>query len=298
MDFKKIRNPLFLFLAAFIWGLAFVAQSKGMDYIGPFTFNFYRNVLAVIALLPVILFTDRKKGRKTTIQSFFNKKLVTSGIICGLFLCSATMFQQYGLSLGTESGKAGFITSLYILFVPIICVFFGKKTPLVVWFSLPVALFGLYLLCVNNTISIRLSDAIVFVCAILFACQIIAIDRAGDSVDSVRLAWFQFLVSAALCSIPTFVMERNSFSQVLQCVIPIAYTGIFSSGVAYTFQVIGQRNVNPTIASLIMSFESVFSVLAGWVILKDRLGVREILGCILVFVAIVVVQIIPNKKSQ
>lgn len=298
MDFKKIRNPLLLFLTAFIWGIAFVAQSKGMDYIGPFTFNFYRNVLASIALIPLMVFSDRSKGKKTTIKAIFDKRLIKFGVVCGFFLCTATMFQQYGLSLGTESGKAGFITSLYILFVPILCMFFGKKTPMVVWFSLPVALVGLYLLCVNNSQSIRTSDLIVLVCAVLFACQIIAVDMAGASVDSVKLAWIQFVVSAILCAVPTFVLERNTLSQLSECIIPIAYTGIFSSGVAYTLQIIGQRNVNPTIASLIMSFESVFSVLAGWIILNDSLGLKEIVGCLLVFVAIVVVQIIPNKKSQ
>lgn len=298
MDFKKIRNPLLLFLTAFIWGIAFVAQSKGMDYIGPFTFNFYRNVLASIFLIPVMIISDKTRGEKISFKSIFNKKLLITGIACGFFLCSATMFQQYGLALGTESGKAGFITSLYILFVPIICIIFGKKTPLVVWLSLPVALFGLYLLCVTSVSSIRVSDILVLICAILFSCQIIIIDRWGTNLNSIKLAWLQFVISAVICAVPTFVMERNTFDQVWQCVIPLAYTGVFSSGIAYTLQVVGQKNVNPTIASLIMSFESVFAALAGWIILRDYLGVKEIIGCLLVFIAIVVVQVFTNKKSQ
>lgn len=298
MDIRKIRNSLLLFLAAFIWGIAFVAQSKGMDYIGPFTFNFYRNLIASFVLIPVIMLSDKSKGKKFTFKSLVDKKLVMTGFVCGFFLCSATMFQQFGLSMGTESGKAGFITSLYIIFVPILCMFLGKKTPLIVWLSLPVALIGLYLLCVNSTYTIRVSDILVFICAILFACQIISIDRLGLSLDSVRIAWFQFVVSTILCAVPTFVLERNSLSQVMECIIPILYTGIFSSGVAYTLQVVGQKNVNPTIASLIMSFESVFSVLAGWIILKDRLGVKEIIGCVLVFISIIAVQLIPDKKPQ
>lgn len=169
MDIKKIRNSLLLFLTAFIWGIAFVAQSKGMDYIGPFTFNFWRNLVASFALIPVIVLSDKSKGKKFTFKSLIDKKLVTTGFICGFFLCSATMFQQFGLSMGTESGKAGFITSLYIIFVPILCIFFGKRTPLVVWLCLPVALVGLYLLCVNETYTVRISDILVFVCAILFA---------------------------------------------------------------------------------------------------------------------------------
>lgn len=298
MDSRKIRNSLLLFLAAFIWGIAFVAQSKGMDYIGPFSFNFYRNCLASISLIPVMVISDRIKGKKNTFKEAFSKNTLICGIVCGIFLCGGTMFQQYSLSLGSEAGKAGFITSLYILFVPILCIVFRKKVHRIVWIVLPVAILGLYLLCATSDIVFRLSDVLALICAVLFACQIISIDKFSSKVDSVKLAWLQFVVSALICLIPAVFFEKNSFSLVLKCAIPLLYTGIFSSGVAYTLQIVGQKRINPTIASLIMSFESVFSALAGYVILKESLSIRQILGCLLVFLSIVAVQITPQKKTQ
>lgn len=298
MDSKKIRNSLLLFLTAFIWGIAFVAQSKGMDYIGPFTFNFYRNLLASISLIPVMIISDRTKGKKNSFKETFNKKTLICGVICGFFLCGGTMFQQYSLSLGSEAGKAGFITSLYILFVPILCVIFGKKIQKIVWIVLPIAIVGLYLLCATNSLDFKLSDILALICAVLFAGQIISIDKLGMDIDSTKLAWLQFVVSTILCFIPTVFIEKNSFDLVLKCIIPILYTGIFSSGVAYTLQIVGQKNINPTIASLIMSFESVFSALAGFVILKENLSIRQIVGCALMFLAIVAVQVVPQKKTQ
>lgn len=298
----KVRNSFLLFLTAFIWGVAFVAQSVGMDHMGPFTFNGTRSLIGATVLLPLIAFRshqerksedgsqdpERKKrsGRKTTI---------IGGICCGAALSAASMFQQYGI-MYTTVGKAGFITALYIIIVPMMGLFFGKKVRNLVWVGAVIAAVGMYLLCVNEQAALNLGDILVFCGSVLFAVHILIIDYFSPKTDGVKLSCIQFYVAGILCTIGAFLFEEPSFAAILDGIIPILYAGVMSCGVAYTLQIIGQKNMDPTVASLILSLESVISVLAGWVLLGQALAVKEIIGCILVFAAVILVQL-PEKRS-
>lgn len=282
-----IRQSLLLLLTATIWGVAFVAQSVGMDYVGPFTFITARSMIGAVVLIPYIMLRRRqnKEGQKD------GKLLIIGGICCGVLLFVASSLQQFGV-MYTTVGKAGFITAMYIVIVPIIGIFFRKKAGVKLWSGVALAVLGLYFLCMTSgVVSIQMGDVLTFFCAIAFAFQIMAVDYFAPKVDGVKLSFMQFAVSVVLGGIAMFLFESPSMEQILQAWLPILYAGALSSGVGYTLQIIGQRGMNPTVASLIMSLESVVSVIAGWVILRQSLSVRELFGCALMFGAIILVQL-------
>ena len=292
----KPKNAGLLFLAAFIWGIAFVAQSSAAEYIRPFTFNGIRCLIGGVTLLPLILYRNRQcntsltQGETLSKTRFFTKKgfllSLPGGIACGICLCLGSTLQQFGIEQ-TSVGKAGFITALYIVFVPIVsALFFRKKIALPIIGSVLLGVIGLFLLCIKNDLSIGTGDFFVLLCSFAFTAHILVIDHFSAKVDGVVLSCLQFCV-CGLISLPVILfLEKPEFSHIWEARLPILYAGVLSCGVAYTLQIIGQKDVNPTIASLILSLESVVSVLAGWVILGQSLSGREIAGCAVMFAAI------------
>ena len=295
---KKVtlRSSLLLFLAAFIWGVAFVAQSVGMDYMGPFSFNGARFLMGSVVLLPLVMIR-RKAGKIKNAERSGLKSTLTGGLCCGMALCVAALFQQIGI-MYTTVGKAGFITTLYIIIVPIMGIFLKKKVGSKVWIGAVIAAFGMYLLCMSERFSLSKGDTYVFICAILFSVHILVIDYFSPKVDGVELSCLQFLTAGVVCSVIALVVEKPEIGNFLDGIIPLAYAGIMSSGVAYTLQVIGQKDMDPTIASLILSMESVVSVLAGWVILGQALSTRELIGGVMVLSAVILVQLPEKKKGR
>lgn len=295
----QLKNSLLLLLTATIWGVAFVAQSVGMDYVGGFTFNAVRSIIGAIVLLPLIFFLDKRKP-KTTLSAEEkkqqNKTLIIGGICCGVFLCLASNFQQFGIKY-TTVGKAGFITACYIVIVPILGLFLKKKCTIYVWIAVALSLVGLYLLCIKDGFTIGKGDALVFICAILFSFHILVIDYFSPLVDGVKLSCIQFFVSGILSGIPALIFENPSVSSIFAAWMPILYAGVMSCGVAYTLQIIGQKGMNPTVASLILSLESCISVLAGWVLLGQSLSLKEGIGCVIMFAAIILAQL-PDKNNK
>ena len=293
----KTKNAFMLVLTAFIWGTAFVAQSMGMDYLGPFTFNGVRSLIGGAALLPCIAFLKLLNGKNTA--AFINgnrKDLLIGGIACGLLLFAATSLQQIGIQY-TTAGKAGFITAFYIVIVPVLGIFLRKRIGWKVWIAVVVALFGLYFLCITEHFTVGKGDILIFVCALIFSLHILVIDRFSPKVDGVKMSCIQFFV-CGIASMPfMFVLETPRLGAMLEGWMPLMYAGVLSCGVAYTLQIIGQKNVNPAVASLILSLESCFSVLAGWIVLGERLSRREFAGCVLMFVAIILAQL-PEKERQ
>ncbi len=306
---QNVRKSCLLVLTALIWGIAFVAQTTGGDTVGAFSFNCIRSLIGGIVLIPVIHVLDTKTDKKPKTAAE-KKTLLTGGIACGCVMFIASSFQQLGISLGTEAGKAGFLTACYILLVPILGLFLKKKCGWNIWIGVVLTLAGLYLLCMNGTtgFSLRFSDGLVIICAVCFSLHILLVDHFSPLVDGVRLSSIQFIISGLIGLILTFFVDmHHSLSgfyawlpalQSWNAWIPILYAGVMSCGVGYTLQIIGQNGLNPTIASLLMSLESVFSVLAGWIILGQKLTPREILGCVIIFVAIVLAQIPVNAKTD
>lgn len=300
---NKTKNTFLLLLTAFIWGVAFVAQSVGMDYVGPLTFNAVRFIIGAIFLIPCIAFLDKLKekenqaaGKNTPAAPQNKKVLITGGICCGIAIAAASTLQQYGIAY-TTVGKAGFITALYIVIVPILGIFLKKKPRLIIWLSVLLALVGLYFLCMTDSLSFSKGDTLVLLCAFVFSLHIMIIDHFSPMVDGVRMSCIQFAVAGILCGIPALIFEHPTFSSLIAAWAPVLYAGILSCGVAYTLQIVAQKNYDPTVASLLLSLESVFSVLAGWVILHQSLSPREIFGCVLVFIAIILVQL-PAPKTK
>lgn len=294
----QVRNTILLFLTAFIWGTAFVAQSVGTDYVSPFTFNCVRSLVGGVVLIPCIWFLGRiaPNKKRETQEPKDKKRLLTGGILCGILLCLASNFQQMGIAY-TTVGKAGFITAFYIIIVPILGLFLKKKCSLTVWIGVVLALAGLYFLCITEEFSIGKGDALVFVCALLFSIHILVVDHYTELVDGVKMSCIQFFVCGILSGILMFLFEHPQISDIIAAWQPILYAGVLSCGVAYTLQIVGQKGINPTIASLILSLESVISVLAGLVVLQQRLSKREVAGCILMFGAIILAQL-PQKKGK
>ena len=294
-----LKNSLILLLTATIWGVAFVAQSVGMDYVGGFTFNAVRSIIGSIVLLPVILFLDRQKTpavRTEEEKKSGQKTLLMGGIACGICLCLASNFQQFGIKY-TTVGKAGFITACYIVIFPILGLFLKKKCSPYIWGAVVMALIGLYLLCITDGFSIGKGDILVMICAVLFSLHILVIDYFSPKVDGVKMSCIQFLVCGILSGIPALIFENPQISSILAAWQPILYAGVMSCGVAYTLQIVGQKNMNPTVASLILSLESCISVLAGWIILGQSMSRKEILGCVIMFAAIILAQL-PEKTDN
>ena len=277
-----------------------------MDYVGGFTFNAVRSLIGSAVLVPLILIPGQNNSdnsetseaaASTTSGIQKRKDLIIGGISCGICLCLASNFQQFGIKY-TTVGKAGFITACYIVLVPIIGLFLGKKCSKFIWAAVAMALIGLYLLCITDGFSIGKGDLLVLVCAFLFSIHILVIDHFSPKADGVKLSCIQFLTCGILSAIPALILEHPQIPSILAAWQPILYAGVMSCGVAYTLQIIGQKNMNPTVASLILSMESCISVLAGWIILGQQLSAKEILGCVIMFAAIILAQLPQKDTSQ
>lgn len=293
MKKSEVKSSLLLLLTAFIWGVAFVAQSMGLDYVEAMTFNGCRFLLGGTVLLPVIYFRKKRQLKQAPDEGQKRKQrkiTLVGGICCGLALCTASCLQQYGIQY-TTVGKTGFITALYIVIVPILGIFLKKKISPLVWAGAVLAVAGFYFLCITENSGINKGDILVFFCAVCFSFHIMIIDYFAPKADGVQLSCVQFYVSGIICMVAAFLLETPSMQEIMAGAIPILYAGIFSCGVAYTLQIVGQARVNPTVASMILSLESVISVLAGWVILQETLTGRQIVGCILVFGAVILAQL-------
>lgn len=291
------RKALLLLLTATIWGVAFVAQSVGMDYVGAFTFNAVRNVIGGLVLIPTILLFGRKsKGVSTDTKNGAQRKhTLIAGIWCGVCLFVASTLQQIGIQY-TTVGKAGFITAMYIVLVPLLGIFLHKKVGFRVWLAVAIAVVGLYVLCVKpGEFSAQMGDLLVLLCAVAFSVHIMVIDHFAPTCNGVKMSCIQFFTCAVLSSIGMFLFETPDIDSILQAWIPILYAGALSSGVGYTLQIVGQKGMNPTVASLILSLESTISVIAGWLILGQELSARELMGCAMVMIAIVIV---ISQESQ
>ena len=295
---NSLIGSLFLALAAIIWGSSFVAQTAGAEFVGPFTFIAIRSLLGSVALLPVIFVMDSVK-RKSRPQEYKKmtkadyKYLLFGGTICGVVLCAASNLQQLGIDGGTAPGMAAFITALYILLVPIFSVVIGKKIRPIVWVCVGVSVVALYLLCVKEGGKVQGSDLYVLAC---YAIHILVIDKVSPKLDGIRLSSLQFFIAGVITCIPALLFEETSLEALKAAAPSIAYSGIMSSGVAFTLQILGQQKTEPTIATMIMSLESVFGVLTAMIILSQVPTGRETLGCILMFAAIIVAQL-PEKKK-
>ena len=295
---KKLKGNLLLLLTSFIWGSAFVAQSVGMEHIGPFTFNMARNIMATLFLAVVIMFLDNKKksaGMYKHMDDKEKKLLLTGGLTCGLILFVSGSLQQVGL-LYTTAGKAGFITTLYVVIVPIFGLFLGKKVSTKIWICVAAAAIGLYFLSITESFTIGKGDFLMFLCAISFSFHILVIDYFSPKVDGVKMSCIQFLVVALASAVATFLFESPNFNSIWISIKPILYAGILSSGVGYTLQIVAQKDTDPTIASLILSLESVFAVLTGFFFLGEMLTRREFFGCAIIFMAIIVAQLPDRRK--
>ena len=277
-----------LLFATLIWGSAFVAQSVGMDHLGPMSFQAVRSLLAVAAMAVLVFCADRDKSRYFV--QWNNKALWKTGILCGLALFVAQSLQQMGLQY-TEPGKAGFITAMYIVLVPVFGLFLGRRCGWQIWFSVALAVAGLYLLSCVGVARINLGDVMILVSAGAFAVQILLIDYLAQELDGLRLNGIQFLVVMVLSSLVAALTETATWQAIIDCAVPLLFAGILSSGVAFSLQILGQQHLPPEPASLIMSLESVFAVLAGWVILGQTLRPIEALGCCLVFAGVILCQI-------
>lgn len=305
MNKYTLRQSMLLLLTAAIWGVAFVAQSVGMDYVGPFTFNTVRSLIGGIVLIPCIVLLKRiNAGSKDTAGAAEHasgdpagqrKVLLTGGVACGVLLCIASNLQQFGI-MYTSVGKSGFITAMYIVLVPVVGIFLKKKAGVKIWCSVVIAVCGLYLLCMtDNGFSIQKGDLLLLLGAVAFSFHILTIDYFSPKVDGVKMSCIQFFTCGILSMVCMFLFEQPQIGAILQAWMPIVYAGVMSCGVAYTLQIVGQKGMNPTVASLILSTESVISVIAGWLILHQKLSGRELLGCVLMFAAIILVQL-PERK--
>lgn len=302
MKYNQMRQVVFPILAAFIWGTAFVAQDLCADSIGAFAFNATRYFIAVLALLVVILISDKLKKNKPTLtaqeKKAANKQLWLGGLCCGAALAIASNFQQAGLVAGTDAGKAGFITALYVVLVPVFGLFFKRKVSLPTWIAVVLSVVALYLLCIKGDFSLAPGDLLILVCAVCFAVHILVIDHFTAYCDGVKLSCLQFLFAGIISTICMFIFEDVDFAAILSCALPLLYVGIFSCGVGYTLQILAQKDSTPTVVTILLSLESVFAVIAGAIILKQQMTVREYIGCAIMFAAVVLAQIqFPTKQK-
>ena len=302
MKHNQVRQVVFPILAAFIWGTAFVAQDLCADSIGTFAFNATRYFVAVLALLVVIAISDRAKKNKPALtaeeKKAANKQLWLGGLCCGVALAIASNFQQAGLVAGTDAGKAGFITALYVVLVPVFGLFFKQKMPAKVWISLGIAMAGFYLLCIKKDFTLELCDLLIFISAVCFAGHILIIDRFTHDVNGVKLSCAQFAVCTVLSGATMFIFETPSFDEITAAWLPLVYLGVFSSGIGYTLQIVSQKGANPAVVSLLLSLESVFGVITSAIILKKSLTAREYIGCALIFAAVVLTQLPEFRRRK
>ena len=291
---NRLRGSIALLIGTVIWGSAFIAQSVGMDYIGPFTFQTMRSVLAVPFLILVVFLMER--DRQNFMGKWLSPLLWKAGIPCGIALFVAAGLQQMGI-VHTSAGKAGFITAMYIVLVPILGIFLKKKPPITAWISVSLAVAGLYLLSCVGVTQVNIGDLYLLGCALGYAVQITLLDRMAGDLDGLRLNCVQSFVCGICSGLVMFATEEPVIGSILACWVPLVYAGIFSLGIAFSLQIIGQKHLEPTPASMIMSLESVFAVLFGWLLLNERMTKYEIIGCVLVFSAVLLSQI-PVKNSH
>ena len=291
------KGVVMLMLTALIWGSSFVAQSVGMESVEAFTFNGIRTLMGAVVLLPFILIRDRIQGKSMTaeqikVRKATDKKTVRYGLVLGLVFCAASNFQQFAFEYST-SGKIAFITALYMFFVPLFGLFLKKKVPLLTWVCVLAGFVGLYFLSIGpgGLGSVNRGDFRAFICAIFYAVHILLIEKFAPDVDGIKLSCTQFVVSGVITCILMFIFETPQMSAILTAIVPLLYSGIMSCGLAYTFQIVGQKYTEATVASLIMCMESVFAVLAGALLLHEVLSGREIVGCVIMFAAIVLSQL-------
>lgn len=303
---KKLSANLMLLIAALIWGSTFVAQTTASDTVEPFTFLFSRSFLGFLFLIPVITFFNYKNNKnllKTQTRHTLKPTIITlvAGVLCGVALTVASYCQQKGIALMTDnaSGKAGFITALYIVFTPIFGVILKRRIPKIVVVCVPIATFGFYLLCIKSGFFIELGDLLTFVSAFFFTFHILIIDYFMEKgADPIKTSCIQFFCVGIISLVCAFILEKPDLSIIWNAKLEIMYAGFLSSGIAYTLQIIAQKNADPTSATLIMSLESVFAVLSGWLVLGEALSIRELIGCLLVFVAVILAQVrFPTKKK-
>ena len=300
---RSARANLLLALTALIWGAAFVAQDVAADSLGAFTFNGLRMALAALALLPVVAAADRKARRAGTaavegagvrfrdMTRAQKRTLVTGGICCGVMLGLGSTFQQLGITMGTGAGKAGFITAMYIVLVPLLGMLWGKRVRWLVWAAVALSVAGLYLLCITEGFSISPGDGLLMLCALCFAGHILVVDHFSGRTDCLKMSCIQFATTAVLCLCIAALTETFDAAAIARCIVPLLYAGVMSGAMGYTLQIVAQKDTDPTVASLIMSLESVFAVLAGWVLLGDALTLRETLGCVCMMGGIVLAQL-------
>lgn len=300
MKVNRIRQNVFPVLAALIWGTAFVAQSVSADIVGPFTFNAARSAVAFVFLLALCALLRRRRRRDFTgsahARPHARRDLVLGSLCCGAALTVATNLQQKGLET-TTSGKAGFITALYIVIVPVAGLLLRRRVPRAVWIGVVLAVAGLYCLCITDDLTISVGDLYILACAFCFSAHILVIDHFTQKVDGVEMSCGQFLVVTVLSLLGMALTEDPSLAALAQCAGPILYVGLFSSGVAYTLQILAQKDSNPTVVSLLLSLESVFATVAGALILGDRMSGREYFGCVLMLAAVVLAQLPERKKT-
>ncbi|MBQ7924681.1 MAG: DMT family transporter [Lachnospiraceae bacterium] len=297
MNKSSFRNSCLLFLAACIWGMAFVSQSKGMDYMQPFTFNGVRALIGAFVLFIYILVTRNVAKRKGTLEPINWKMALPGCIFCGIALTLDRNLQQFVIAYN-KVGKEGFITTLYIIFVPIAGVFFGKRVRWIVWVAAAMAAAGMYLLCMTEGLSVNSGDLMVFLCAVVFTAHIMIVDYYSPKADGVVLSCIQFAICGIVCTVCALIWESPNLGQLQEGIGALLYAGVLSCGVAYTLQIVGQKGVNPTVAALIMSLESVVATIAGYVAFKigflttdQTLTARQIAGCAIVFAAVILVQL-------
>ena len=294
MKVNRVRQNVLPLLAAFIWGTAFVAQSMAADYVGPFTFNAARAVIAFFFLLALCVVRRIWQGKAGMESASAPKDLILGGICCGTALAVASNLQQKGIET-TTSGKAGFITALYIVLVPIVGLLLKRRVGKKVWAGVVLAVVGLYCLCITEGFSIAVGDFYLLGCAVCFTVQIMCIDHFAQKVDGIELSCAQFFVVSIISTIGMFLTETPPLEAVSACLWPILYVGVFSSGVAYTLQILAQKDSNPTVVTLLLSLESVFATVAGAVIMHDRMSGREYFGCALMLLAVILAQL-PEKN--
>lgn len=305
MKNSNVKNSIYLFSAALIWGTAFVFQSMGNEYMEPFTFFASRSFLGFLVLVPFVIVKLKKQSSKVEKNNKIPIKFtLIGGACCGIALTVASLFQQYGMKY-TTVGKAGFITALYIIITPILGIFIKKKCPYTVWIGAVLSVIGMYFLCVTESFTVSIGDILILICAVIFSVQILAVDYFSPKTDGVVLSCIQFFVCFIISLVLALIFDKPSINQIVDGIIPVLYAGIMSSGVAYTFQILGQKNFNPTAAAMILSLESVISTVAGYIaynfgfLTKDQsLTSIQITGCVIVFCAVIFVQIPVDKLKK
>ena len=304
---KKMLGNIMLTITAFIWGISFVFQRKGMEYIEPLTFAASRLVLAALAVMIVAFIMDMRERKKPGFTprtgetaDAYKRNTILGGVLAGLCLTGAGAFQQMGV-VYTTAGKAGFITALYMMLVPVInFIFFRKKNTWLVWLGVVVGVVGLYLLCMTDkSFSVTKGDGLILICSVFFALHILVCDHFAPIGNPVKISAIQFITACACTWVLAVLWEEPTWAKIVSAAVPIAYCGVMSGGVAYTLQILAQRDTDPTVAALILSLESVFAVIGGAIMLHERMSPRELIGCLVMFVAIILVQIpLPEKKEK